>query len=219
MVAPLRTTDDVVDYLGDVAARADRGSLPEASGIFARAYQRVTLEMIQRIAAGVFEDPAWLAAFDVKFANSYRVALEDPQAAAGPWRLAFAKAKGSRGVVLKHLLLGINAHMSYDLCVVLVDGLVDDRARRKRDFDAVNRVMHLAISPIQSVVEDRYGEWLRRADTVGLGVDELLTYDRFVRWRTRAWDDAMAILDGRATVAEVDDRVTRRGRLIAWVPL
>ena len=198
MVAPLRTTDDVVDYLGDVAARADRGSLPEASGIFARAYQRVTLEMIQRIAAGVFEDP---------------------QAAAGPWRLAFAKAKGSRGVVLKHLLLGINAHMSYDLCVVLVDGLVDDRARRKRDFDAVNRVMHLAISPIQSVVEDRYGEWLRRADTVGLGVDELLTYDRFVRWRTRAWDDAMAILDGRATVAEVDDRVTRRGRLIAWVPL
>jgi hypothetical protein len=215
----LRATDDVVEYLGGVARRADDGSLPEACGIFARAYQRVTLEVISRVAAGFFEDPAWLSRFDVEFAGTYQRALEDPANAPGPWKLAFDVARGSKSAVLKHLLLGINAHMSYDLCVVLLDGLVDDRARRQRDFDAVNKVMSRAIDPIQDVIESRYGDWLRVADTVGVGVDEVLTYDRFVRWRTRAWRDALAILDGRLTRADVDRRVTRRGRAIALLPI
>jgi len=218
-MAALSTTDDVIEFLGDVAARADRGAIPEACGIFARAYQRVTLEMIQRIAAGTFEDPAWLSGFDVKFANTYKRALEDAPSAPGPWQLAFRKAEGSRGKVLKHLLLAINAHMAYDLCIVLLEGLLDDPLRRKRDFDAVNRVMHLSISPIQEVIEARYGDWLRTADRVGVGVDEILTYDRFVRWRGRAWQDANAILGGTLTRADVDRRVTRRGRLIALMPV
>lgn len=214
----MRTTDDVVDFLSDLTRRAERGQVPEAYGVFAVAYHRVTLEVIARIADGFFADPGWLAEFDVRFAMTYRRALESPGNRPGPWAIAFAEADRGDKSLLRHLLLGINAHMSYDLCVVLLEGLVVDPSQRQGDFDAVNDVMRRAIDPIQAVLEQRYGPWLRRADALGLGVDEVLTYERFVDWRTRAWTDAVDIRAGRLTRADLDARVTRRAKWIRLMP-
>ena len=214
----LKSTDEVVAYLTQTARRADRGEIPEAWGIFTRAYLRVTLEIIARIADGYFEDPSWLAAFDVRFANKYKDAIDALPDSPRCWQIARDVAEAGGRDVLQHLMLGINAHMRYDLCVVLLDGFVDDRVRRKRDFDAVNRVMKLAVDPIEAVIEDRYMEWARIGDGAALRIDELLTYERFVKWRTRAWEDAMAILDGTLTREAVDDRVSQRARLMQYIP-
>ena len=217
----MNTTDDVVRFLRGVSHQSDARSVPRATGIFARAYHRVTLEVIARMADGFFEDPSWMAAFDVRFAALYRAALERPNDRPRSWQVAFAEAGRGDQFLMRHLLLGINAHMRYDLCAVLLGGFVEPHKReaRRRDFNAVNRAMRLAVGPIQQVLHAAYGSWLRRADALGLGVDEILTYERFVDWRGRAWQDAMDIYDGKLTLAAVDARVARDARALALLPM
>ena len=219
MSTTLETTDDVIAFLGDCVARAERGALPSAYGIFARAYHRFTLAIIAYSPSGVFEDPAWIADFDVRFAKRYQFALENPDRRGTPWKIAFDAAERRSQNAIRHLMLGINAHMSYDLCEVLLEGVVDDRARRKRDFLTVNGIITHAVPSIQRLVEDRYGEGLRTMDILGLNADELLTEETFTDWRGRAWDDAMGILDGRLTLPQIERRVARRARWLSLLPV
>jgi len=118
------------------------------------------------------------------------------------------------------LMLGINAHMSYDLCMVLLEkGVVDDRNARVRDFLAVNHVIAQAVGSIQNLVETKYEHGtLRIADLLGMNVDELLTQETFADWRGRAWTDAMEIIDGRQTMRDVEKRVARRARWLGLLP-
>jgi hypothetical protein len=84
----MKTTDDVVEFLNDAARDADAGLLPRAVGVFSRAYLRVTLEVIARIAARNFEDPSWLTEFDVRFAALFRAAIESPPSRPACWAAA-----------------------------------------------------------------------------------------------------------------------------------
>ncbi len=215
----MKTIDDVLAYLADCAARADRGSLPEGYGIFARAYHRFTLSLSSYSASGVFEDPAWIADFDVRFARCYEDAVEHPSRRAAPWAIAMKLAEKSPKRALRHLMLGINAHMRYDLVVVLLEGFVDDREKRHRDFLTVNNVIAKATDSVQRSVEERYGEGLWIFDAVGLNVDELLTEERFTAWRGDSWKNAMAILDGEKALADVEREVAHKAKALALIPL
>jgi hypothetical protein len=116
-------------------------------------------------------------------------------------------------------MLGINAHMSYDLCCVLCEGVVDDRQKRVRDFLAVNGVIAQAVGSIQNVVESKYENGrLRVADLLGMNIDELLTEETFADWRGRAWSDAMDVMDGRLDLSAVERRVARRARFLSMLP-
>lgn len=216
----LDTTDDVIAYLAETTKRAETGALPRGYGVFARAYHRFTLAIISFAPSGVFEDPAWIADFDVRFARRYREQLEDPSKRKLPWKIAFDEAAGDAKKAIRHLMLGINAHMSYDLVCVLLEGIVDDRSKRARDFLTVNHVIAQAVGSIQNLVENHYeaGGRLRIADLLGMNADELLTDETFADWRGRSWSDAMEILDGRMDLRDVERRVANRARRLAWLP-
>ena len=47
----MRTIDEVVGFLRATAVAADGGSLPLPVGVFARAYHRITLEIVARMKA------------------------------------------------------------------------------------------------------------------------------------------------------------------------
>jgi hypothetical protein len=219
MVVMLDTTDEVIEFLADCVARAERGEIPRAYGIFARAYHRFTLAIIAYAPSGIFDDPAWIADFDVRFARRYQFALEHPTERGRPWAIAFDEAEKPGARAIRHLMLGINAHMSYDLCEVLLEGVVDDRERRYRDFVAVNRIIANAVPSLQRLIEDHYGEHLRWMDILGLNADELLTEATFTEWRGRAWSDAMKIMDKRLTLRDVEARVARRARWLSLLPV
>lgn len=215
----LTTIDDVLGYLADCVVRADRGRLPPGYGIFARAYHRFTLAISAYAASGVFEDPAWIADFDVRFARCYADALEHPSRRAEPWAIAMRLAEKSPKRAIRHLMLGINAHMRYDLVVVLLEGIVDDRTKRLRDFLTVNGVIARATDSVQRSIEDRYGEGLRLLDVVGLNVDEILTEESFTDWRGDSWKNAMKILDGEKSLKDVEREVALKARALALIPL
>jgi hypothetical protein len=132
---------------------AERGSaLPEPllhRRIFLDTYRRTTLAVGAEVDAGGFEDPHWVAEWDVAFAQLYIDALDADLSGARvprPWRLAFDAPPGLPA--LRHVLLGINAHVNYDLPQALLAVISDSDfgdpvllARRLRDHERIDGVL------------------------------------------------------------------------------
>ena len=142
--------DAVVAVVGQMQARLDaltpdRRPLAEFLGT----YLRTTLAVGKAVDDGLFEDPDWVARWDVAFAEFYLDAL-DAHLSGGrpsrPWRLAF---DGSPDLpALRQVLLGINAHVNYDLPQALLAVITDEdfadprlMARRRRDHERIDGVL------------------------------------------------------------------------------
>lgn len=112
---------------------------------FLETYLRTTKAVGHAIDEARFEDPAWVEVWDVRFAELYLQA-HDGTSVARPWRLAFeAPAKLP---ALAHVLLGINAHVNYDLPQALLAVISDDdfldpqlMDRRRRDHERIDGVL------------------------------------------------------------------------------
>ncbi|WP_097185796.1 DUF5995 family protein [Blastococcus haudaquaticus] len=117
---------------------------------FLGTYLRTTRAVGAALTAGRFEDPDWVAEWDVDFAGFYLDALEihraTPHAVAAPWRRAFGADPGLPPEA--HVLLGMNAHINYDLPQSLIavippedfaaPSLMD---RRRRDHERIDDVL------------------------------------------------------------------------------
>src|SRR3954465_16056616 len=126
----------------------------EASGDPARyflgTYLRTTQAVRMALDDGRFEDPAWIAGWDVDFAGLYLGAVETyrrgPDGAPDPWRRAFGAARSLPPEA--HVLLGMNAHINFDLPQSLGRGIPDDGvadpvalASRGRDHERIDGVL------------------------------------------------------------------------------
>jgi hypothetical protein len=138
----------------DVADRLHRcaADLPAAQAhrrAFIDTYRRTTLAVGDAVAAARFEDPDWVGRWDVAFAELFLHA-HDADRAGGrvprPWQLAFDADPDLPDLV--HVLLGINAHVNYDLPQALL-AVLDDAdfadpvlmARRRRDHERIDAVL------------------------------------------------------------------------------
>jgi hypothetical protein len=131
--------------LAPLVARADPGRH------FLATYLRTTRAVGEELARGGFLDPPWVERWDVAFADLYLDALE--VAVAGrrppePWAIAFGAGKRADLPPLRHVLLGMNAHINYDLAqsllAVISDAEFDDPgllARRARDHEHIDQVL------------------------------------------------------------------------------
>jgi hypothetical protein len=116
---------------------------------FLGTYLRTTRAVAAAIAAGAFEDADWVARWDVDFAGLYLDALDASRAGAdvpAPWRLAFGAKPGLPPEA--HVLLGMNAHINFDLPQSLVRMIPPEDfavpavlARRRRDHERIDAVL------------------------------------------------------------------------------
>lgn len=143
------------DALGAVVARmrADLDELTDARRFFHETYLRTTLAIAAEIDRGGFSDSAWASRWDVAFADLYLDALDADRrgnAVSGPWRVAFDAARDRSDLPpLRHVLLGLNAHINYDLPQALLavispadfddPGLLRSRQADHRHVDVVLR--------------------------------------------------------------------------------
>ena len=155
----------MVAAVDDVVARMT--ALLEALGgdparFFLGTYLRTTRAIGQAVDDGAFEDPEWMAAWDVEFAGRYLWALEahrrDPATAPAPWRLAFGARARLRPEA--HVLLGVNAHINFDLPQSLVAmippadfGDPIQLASRQRDHERVDDVLAARVDDEDLVLE------------------------------------------------------------------
>jgi hypothetical protein len=117
--------------------------------VFLGTYLRTTQAVGAAIDRGTFEDPDWVDTWDVAFAELYLAAHDNDLAdepVARPWRLAFDAP--AELPPLRHVLLGINAHVNYDLPQALLAVISDDdfadpvlMDRRRRDHERIDGVL------------------------------------------------------------------------------
>jgi len=148
-VRPVSGSGIVDAVVGQLRSRLD--ALPAGSPrrAFLSTYLRTTQAVGAAVDAGRFLDPGWVERWDVAFAELYLRAHDAFVAAEPlprPWRLAFTAPDGLPA--LRHVLLGINAHVNYDLPQALLSVIspadFDDASlvdSRRRDHERIDDVL------------------------------------------------------------------------------
>jgi hypothetical protein len=185
----------------------------EAAGdpkrIFHATYLRTTIAVAEEIKRpGGFADPEWTERWDVAFADLYLEALEQVRAGeqtSRPWAVAFGAPPGLP--VLNRLLLGMNAHINYDLPQALLAVIADE------EFDdahliAAREADHKAIDDILAARVSAEGDELTRIHGSGSLLNRLLRpfnqsgTRRFLREaRQKVWANAISLSQARRTGA------------------
>jgi hypothetical protein len=142
-----RHIEGLIAHMESLLGAMERDNDPKR--YFLGTYLRTTHAVSDELASGAFLDPAWVERWDVFFADLYLNALKawnTNETPAEPWRVAFAADTDLP--VLRHVLLGMNAHVNYDLPLSLL-GVIDDAefadpevvAKRNRDHMHIDRVL------------------------------------------------------------------------------
>jgi Family of unknown function (DUF5995) len=188
-------------------------SAEDARGYFPAMYARVTRRVLDDAAAGRFADAERMQRFVAAFADRYLRANAHPTTAPRCWRAHFDTAGDASLLVVQHLLLGINAHVNYDLAPT-VAGLVDAGATLasvRPDFDAVNDVLADVYRDLIHDL-DRVTKWTGRADAYGGG--RLFRFS-LTRARNQAWQAAVRL--SALDTAARDDELREIDELVAVV--
>ena len=172
--------------------------------IFLECYMMMTENMLTTVAEGGFEDGPWVADLTHGFAAYYFNALKHYEDHDSPpvWTFAFDVADSKQAHVLQNLLLGVNAHICYDLIFALVDCVQDEwdtlnddeREARRRDFYYVNDVIGATLDAVQDQVVEANNRLMQIVDDVFGRLDEWMIHSLICRWRDQVWQQAMAYL-------------------------
>jgi hypothetical protein len=169
----------VTEAIGALVARmaellAQLEDVGDPGRFFLGTYLRTTTAVGAALDRGLFEDPDWVIRWDVDFAELYLVAVEGhhhaPATVDAPWRLAFGADPGLPPEA--HVLLGMNAHINYDLPQSLIRvigpadfGSADVLARRGRDHERIDDVLASRVGAEDAALE-RAGGRRTRLDRV-----------------------------------------------------
>jgi hypothetical protein len=188
---------------------------------FLGTYLRTTVAVGAAIDGGEFEDPAWVTEWDVDFAELYLDALaahrRDPATPPRPWRLAFGARRGLPPEA--HVLLGMNAHINFDLPQSLVRVIPpvdfdDPRVRelRRRDHERIDRVLASRIAAEDAELH-RAGGRRSRLDRLLSPANRTASQVLLRESRRKVWANA-GLLDA-ARRRGPDDYAARVGQLEA----
>ena len=117
----LERIDDVIFYLDKVARHFRAQNNP--MGLFTAVYRVVTQRVADGIKQGLFKNPYDMERLDVGFGNRYFEAINhyfDGKAATGPWQVSFDAAR-LPVITDQHIFAAANAHITFDLPVVLAE--------------------------------------------------------------------------------------------------
>jgi hypothetical protein len=171
---------------------------------FHATYQRTTIAVAGEIKRGGFADPGWVEKWDVAFAGLYLDALEADLAGrrpSRPWAVTFGAPAALPP--LRHVLLGMNAHINYDLPQAIVAVISDEQfgdaaliTRREADHRAIDGVLASRVAAEGEELASLSGPvpLLDRA----LGPLSRLGTRRFLREaRQKVWANATALSRAR----------------------
>ncbi len=182
--------------------------------VFLTCYSMMTANMLTAIEDGEFHDPAWVNRLLHHFADYYFQALEaydqDPNSAPKVWQIAFDTAQNPHLQALQYLLLGVNAHINYDLVLALSDVLEpewenlspEQRDLRHADHAQVNAIIGRTIDSVQDRVIERFNPAMAWVDRLMGHMDEWLISRLIAQWREQVWQHARDRLDATPSERE-----------------
>lgn len=218
--------------------------------VFLRAYYIISINAHDAIhergdyPKQIFFDPAWINRLAGKFSMLYFRSLtteQRPASAEKAWKLVHDVAQDGRGTVAQDLLLGLNAHINYDLAYGIYLNMQEHGdgsdhlllPRRKFDHDQVNNLLLRCVPTIQATLTRDYGGEILLISRLLGSLDERITKSGLGHYRERVWWDAISFLcaDDNRQIDLVHERLNwesgklakrivaprRLGRLAPWL--
>lgn len=138
-----RTPADVAKDLETVTSKCL--SKGDRVGYFSALYVHVANKFEETITSGGFENPELMAILDVTFFDRYLDALHGYRtgsAISEPWQLAFDATTQSSYAVLQQLMLGMNAHIIFDLGIAVADSIpAEEMDKFEADYNKMNDLL------------------------------------------------------------------------------
>jgi hypothetical protein len=175
--------------------------------IFLDCYLRMTRNMLIALDAGEFHDTQWVDRLLERFAGYYFDALQayeqNHTLAPSVWRVAHDAANRPDTMTLQNLMLGVNAHINYDLVLVTVELLreewphLDATARHHRyaDYTYVNQIIARTIDIVQDEIIERLSPAFGAVDILLGRLDEWATERLITVWREEVWRHSIALVE------------------------
>lgn len=172
--------------------------------VFLTIYVEMTKAVIQGVETEAFHDSTWARKYLIEFANWYREALlnfeqGNIQDVPQPWQLAFSASKSGHTLVIQDLLLGVNAHINYDLAYTLDEiGIDPKRSKKLQDHNRINRILASLIDTAQSIISELYSMAGLAEVDVSLGqFDEWFTLFSLTEARDLAWKNGKSLTNSQ----------------------
>lgn len=219
-----RTIDEVITQLDDIIARSIRDG--SRLGYFAALYRKVTVNVKEGIAQCRFEDGPRMERLDVTFANRYLEAMDQyrrGQQTTRCWLVSFKAAAAWRPIILQDLLLGMNAHINFDLGIAAAEiAPGDELPSLQHDFDEINNILAALVGQVESEINE-VSPWIHFLDHIDPRADSTIVNFSMDKARACAWDLAtkLAALSPSQWKPILDLRdleMTALGNLV-WHPL
>ena len=174
--------------------------------IFLNCYMLMTQNVLKAVEAREFNDPEWVLTLVHRFADYYFDGLTtfklNEASTSAVWRFTHHAADAPQTMVLQNLLLGVNAHINYDLVLTLVDLLepewkqlsAEQCQQRHSDYCQVNEIISHTIDIVQDDVVERYSPIMDLVDKMLGTADEWLISRLITNWRDEVWDRAVGMM-------------------------
>ena len=223
-----RTLDDALADLDRIFAvtRASRSRL----GLFPAMYRQVTRSIHRAVReGGLFDDDERLERVATIFADRYISAFDGHHAGgavARCWHTTFEVAEGRRRrMILQHLLMGMNAHINFDLGIAAADVTGEEIRLLHDDFVRVNEILFVMVDRLQGSLGD-VSPRMALLDRLGRDWDEALMRFGIREARAMAWPFALRVAASdeparRVVIEDRDSDAELVGRLITggWSPV
>ncbi len=206
------------ETIADVIVRLRQigDDLPPRDGVacFTRLYLGMTESVSE--AEGDFASPEFLTRLDVRFANLYFRALEDPPPAWAP----LLEARRRPGIApIQFALAGMNAHINRDLPLALVQTCEELGLELRRD--GPEHADFLAVNPLLVATEARVKRDFLTGDLAvadeALGeVDDAIAIWNVERARDAAWTNAETLWSLRASPDLADAFLLALDRMVGF---
>jgi len=167
------------------------------SAVFADLYLWMTRGGLQTVQEGYYDDGNAMANLIVVFASRYIAAIDtyyNGSTPSPPWQQAFNFGATNRSSAYDDVMLGINAHINYDLGIaVYTSGYGDEWWDRKTDYDRINDLLANITDPSLCDMGTRYDATLK--PTVINIVENEAVLQIFVEWRNNAWNNGLSLFN------------------------
>lgn len=178
---------------------------------------------------GLFLEPRWISRLAGRFCERYLETLRwerqrQPQDTRA-WAMAYLGTPTLEPT--QHALLGLSAHINFDLAIgihrTIVEGGRTDRAtiaRYKHDHDAVNGLLRASIPEALDTLAHRGCRLAALLQKTGPSLAKATIMPLLSFWRAKVWDNVLTLLhadvhDRPHVIARMDQYAFQMGRLLS----
>lgn len=199
---------------------------------FLKCYGMMTANMVSALDQGQFIDKDWVHVLLEHFADYYFRALDSYQqletASPRVWQIAFKAASQPDLQLVQHLMLGVNAHINYDLVYAVVDLLApewkdlspESKTARHQDYCLVNEIIRETIDVVQDDILEKDNQVMQLLDLALLNLDEWMIGQFVKNWRDQVWSQAIKLIvnEDQKSNRILNTKVeTRALHLASWI--